>query len=83
MKLFVLAMLVVVATAAPSSISSTSSSSSSVSGQMDIKDVEKLLAQIDAEEQKAQATKDPNVSQSWQKLLASFRQVSFAERGLC
>lgn len=71
MKLFVLAILVVVATAAPSSISSTSS----VNGQMDIKEVEKLLAQIDAEEQKSQTSKDPNVSESWQKLLSSFRQV--------
>lgn len=40
---------------------------------LDMKEVEKLLAEIEAQEQKP---KDPTVSESVNKLFATFRQVS-------
>ena len=46
------------------------------SGQnLNLKEVEKLLQQIEAEQTKVKPTDDPTVSESLKKLFSSFRQV--------
>ena len=73
--IFVLSLAFTAAFANPMSNEDIQLEKASNAVKLDMKEVEKLLAEIEAQEQKP---KDPSVSESVNKLFATFRQVSKA-----